>query len=98
MGELIRVAVDASISEKCGAIVEEKTTKYDRFVDNFAAFFNNEDIQDRLDRKVEVEEFNILKNEIALKSDVMKSRKMVGILNHRLQQVSILNAEIAKSL
>ena len=44
MGELIRTAIDASIGERCGAIVEEKTTKYDRFVDNFAAFFNNEDI------------------------------------------------------
>ena len=102
MTDLLKVTISEGIEARCGAIVNAKVgdfqTKFDRFVDHFGSFFNGEDIQDRLDRKVEVQEFKNLKSQIALKSDVLKSRKMVGILNHRLQQISILNAEIAKSL
>ena len=72
--------------------------RFEGFIDNFGMFFDGNDLQDRFNHKVETRDFNNLKNEMALKSDIMTSRKMVSHLNQRLQQLSILMSEIANSL
>lgn len=57
---------------------------FKRFTENYSKFFNGEDLEDRFDSKVGTKEFTIIKNEMALKSDVLFSRTMVNALNHRL--------------
>lgn len=95
--ERYRVGVSTEIERLCGDAVDQKLSLYDRVAESFQRFFGQDELQQVLDRKADLELVQRLQDTKATKQEITYQSSLIDALNVRLKHMSILISEIAKS-
>jgi hypothetical protein len=87
--------LEQNISKVCDGIITEKLYKYEKVAGSFAQFFCEGDLAGQLRQKVDCLTFDKYREEQVTKAHLAEMQSMVETVNHRLQQLSVLHAEVA---
>ena len=91
-----QAVIENEITLICQSVLKRKLLQYEGVAKQFQAFFNTEEIQMIMDKKVDVEVFKRANNLQAPMTELEATNSFIKQLNARLKHLSILVTELAK--
>lgn len=84
------VELDNKIDNFCEIILNQKMAKYDRIINQFSKFKNENSLQEILDRKADVKDFNEIVNAKVSRDDWSSLITNLKQMYDKLQHVSVI--------
>jgi hypothetical protein len=84
------VELDNKIDNFCKIILNQKMAKYDRIINQFSKFKNENSLQEILDRKADVKDFNEIVNAKVSRDDWSSLITNLKQMYDKLQHVSVI--------